>query len=189
MRLNTLHDLYVDQLRELYDAELQLVYALPKMADSANDAELARAFCDHLDKTRRHVRRLAQVFDHLEGKPDGKSCKAMEGLIKGSEDLTGQASRLFRPDADPAVLDAGLIAHARRIEHYEIAGYGTVCKYAETLGRNDDHDLLSLTLDEEKASDGTLAILAEQFINVHALVAVEARQFAFPDHSNSPVYP
>ncbi len=171
MMLNTLADLYVEQLRDLYDAEQQLVEALPKMADAANDGELARAFHDHLDKTRRHVRRLEQVFDQLGESPNGKSCKAMQGLIKESEGLMSQASRLFGQDADPAVLDAGLIAHAQRIEHYEIAGYGTVCTYAETLGRNDDHDLLGLTLDEEKAADDSLTLLAKQFINVQAAVA------------------
>lgn len=166
MTLNTLSDLYVLQLRDLHDAEQQQIEALPKMADAASDPALARSFHDHLDKTRRHVRRLNHIFEQLGESPIGKSCVAMQGLIQESEDLMSQAGHFFGPDADSGMLDAGLIAHARRIEHYEIAGYGTVCTYAETLDRPDDLDLLDMTLDEEKAADDSLTLLARQFISV-----------------------
>ncbi len=171
MPLKTLPDLYLNQLRDLYDAEQQLTEALPKMADAATHPELAQAFRDHLDQTRGQVQRLEQVFDGLGEKPSGETCAAMKGLVKEGEDLISKKDRLLWEDADPAVLDAGLIAAAQRVEHYEIAGYGTVCTYAEMLGRRDDRALLGQTLDEEKDTDDRLTRLARQVVNPAAATA------------------
>ncbi len=168
MPLNTLPDLYLEQLRDLYDAEQQLTNALPKMAEAASHPELAQAFHDHLDQTRGQVQRLEQVFDRLGEDPSGKTCQAMKGLIEEGEELIGKKNRLLGQDADPAVLDAGLIAAAQRVEHYEIAGYGTVCAYAEMLGHSQDHDLLGQTLEEEKDTDDRLSRLARRVVNPDA---------------------
>ena len=135
MPLRTLPELYVQQLRDLYDAERQLTEALPKMAGAAAHDDLAQAFRDHLDQTRQHAERLERVFDNLGERPSGHTCKAMRGLVKEGDEMIDEKYHFFSEDADPAVLDAGLIAAAQRVEHYEIAGYGTVCTYAEMLGR------------------------------------------------------
>src|SRR5205823_3118770 len=148
------------QLRDLYNAENQLVKALPKMAKAATDDQLKSAFEDHLDQTRTHVERLEQIFDKLGTKASGKKCKAMEGLIAEGKEAMDE-------DATPEVMDASLIAAAQRVEHYEIAGYGTVRAYAELLGENEAANLLQQTLDEEKEADQTLNEIAEQ-INVEA---------------------
>ena len=168
MSLRTLPELYLDQLRDLYDAEQQLVDALPKMEEAASHERLAQAFREHLAQTRGHVQRLEQVFDSIGESPSGKTCKAMKGLIAEGEELIDEKSKLLGEDADPSVLDAGLIAAAQRVEHYEIAGYGTVCTYAEMLGRADDHDLLGQTLDEEKDTDDRLTGLAKHVVNPDA---------------------
>jgi ferritin-like metal-binding protein YciE len=161
MKLNTLQDLYVEELQDLYSAETQLVKALPKMAEAASSDELRAAFEEHLEQTKEHVERLEQVFESLESSPKGKKCKGMEGLIE-------EAKELLEEDADPEVLDAGLIAAAQRVEHYEIAVYGCVCTYAKLLGREEDLDLLGQTLDEEKEADENLTDIAESAINVDA---------------------
>src|SRR4051794_36052198 len=127
MKLDSLHDLLVSELKDLYSAENQLVKALPKMAKAASSAELRDAFTQHLEVTRGQVERLEQVFAELDVSPRGKKCKAMEGLIE-------EGKELLEEDADPAVLDAALIAAAQRVEHYEIAGYGCVRTFAEHLG-------------------------------------------------------
>ena len=171
MPLNTLPDLYLNQLRDLYDAENQLLDALPKMAEAAAHPELAQAFHDHLDQTRIQVQRLKQVFSTIGEDPSGETCQAMKGLIKEGEELIGKKDQLLGEDADPSVLDAGLIAAAQRVEHYEIAGYGTVCTYAEMLGRTDDHALLGETLDEEKDTDDRLTRLARRVVNPDAATA------------------
>ena len=143
MTPKNLQDLYVHQLRDLYSAESQFVEALPTMAEEATSPELERAFGTHLEETRRQKERLEQIFDRLEASPGGQTCQAMKGLIKEAKDLISDASSFFGSDAPAAVLDAGLIAQAQRVEHYEISAYGTVATYAETLGRREDHRLLS----------------------------------------------
>src|SRR5262249_44590673 len=151
-------DLFVNELRDLYNAENQLVKALPKMAKSASSPELRQGFEEHLEQTRHHVERLEQVFEQLGTKARGKKCQAMEGLIDEGKDLMDE-------DAEPPVMDAGLIAAAQKVEHYEIAGYGTVRTWAEHLGHHEAAELLQQTLDEEKQTDQKLTRLAEQMVN------------------------
>jgi ferritin-like metal-binding protein YciE len=161
MKLGSLHDLYVDELKDLYSAENQLLKALPKMADAASSGELRTAFEDHLEETRGQVRRLEQIFKKLDASPKGKKCKAMAGLIDEGKEVMGK-------EAEPAVLDAALIAAAQRVEHYEMAGYGCVRTYARLLGDQDAANLLQETLDEEAAADKKLTELAETVINAEA---------------------
>jgi len=161
MKLESLHDLFVNELRDLYSAENQLVKALPKMAKAAGSAELRSGFEEHLEQTRHHVERLEQIFEQLEAKPKGKKCAAMEGLIEEGKELLSE-------DAEESVMDAGLIAAAQKVEHYEIASYGTVRTWAEQLGHHEAAELLRQTLDEEKATDEKLTHLAEQMINDQA---------------------
>lgn len=160
MELETLKDLYVEELRDLYNAEKQLLKALPKMAKAAASRQLATAFKGHLTQTKVHVERLETIFDTLGIRPGGKKCKAMEGLIKEGADL-------MKEDAEPEVMDAGLIAAAQRVEHYEMAGYGCVRTYAQVLGASAAVKLLQQTLDEEGDTDKKLTSLAER-INVQA---------------------
>ena len=160
MKLDTLRDLFVDELKDLYSAERQLLKALPKMAKAASSAELKRAFESHLKETTVQVERLDQVFAGLDASPKGKKCKAMEGLVEEGADW-------IEEDAEPDVMDAGLIAAAQRVEHYEIAGYGCVRTYAQLLGETKAATLLQKTLDEEGAADKKLTQLAER-INVEA---------------------
>jgi ferritin-like metal-binding protein YciE len=164
MKLNSLEELFLQQLRDLYSAENQLVKALPKMAQAANYPELRSAFEEHLDETRNQVQRLQTIFERLGKKASGEKCKGMEGLIEEGEEM-------IKMDAEPAAKDAGLIAAAQRVEHYEIAGYGTVRAYAEILGHREAVDLLQETLDEEKEIDEQLTGLAESLINVDAVRA------------------
>lgn len=153
MRLNTMKDLYIDQLRDLYSAEDQLIRALPKMAQAANSTDLQEAFRNHLGETREHKQRLEQVFAGMGVSPQGETCQAMQGLISEGEDI-------ISAQADPAVKDAALIAAAQRVEHYEIAGYGTVRTFADELGDGDAKSLLQKTLDEEGSADKKLTSLA-----------------------------
>ena len=162
MELNTLRDLYVDELKDLWSAEKQLVKALPKMAKAANDPELSKAFMTHLRQTEQQVKRLEQVFEDLGESPRGKKCVGMEGLIEEGQELIQE-----RPDPD--VLDAGLISKAQHIEHYEIAGYGTVRTYAQLLGAERQAQLLQQTLDEEGQTNKLLTQLAESSINIEAV--------------------
>ena len=162
--LHSFDDLYVQQLRDLYSAETQLIEALPKMADAAAHPELKRAFQDHLEVTRQQKDRLQQIFRTLDQDPEGHTCQAMKGLIKEGNDIV-------MADADPAVRDAGLIAAAQRVEHYEMAGYGTVRTFAERLGRPDDARLLQQTLDEEGQADELLNRIAMQVVNADAVHA------------------
>jgi ferritin-like metal-binding protein YciE len=161
MEMEELRDLYVEQLRDLYHAENQLVKALPKMAKAASDEQLKTAFLDHLEETKGHVERLTQVFERLGVKVAGKKCKAMEGLI-------AEGGEMIDEDAAPEVKDAGLIAAAQRVEHYEMAGYGTVRAYAKLLGDTAQARILQQTLDEEGAADKKLTQLAESVINIAA---------------------
>jgi ferritin-like metal-binding protein YciE len=164
MKLKTLHDLYVDELKDLYNAEHQILKALPKMAAAASNADLAKAFTDHLAQTKGHVDRLDKIFKKLDVSPKGKTCKAMEGLLEEGKEVLDE-------DADPCVKDAALIAAAQRVEHYEMAGYGCVRTFARLLGEKQAADLLQETLDEEGAADKKLTKLAETVINVEALAA------------------
>ena len=166
MALGSLHDLYVEELRDLYNAENQLLKALPKMARAASDESLRAAFEEHLEVTRGQVDRLDRIFKKLGEKPTGKKCVAMEGLIK-------EGKEMMEENAAPAVLDAALIAAAQKVEHYEIAGYGTVRTYARMLGYEEAADLLQETLDEEGETDQKLTDLAESVINVEAEEAEE----------------
>jgi ferritin-like metal-binding protein YciE len=160
-KFNSFEDLLVEQLQDLYDAEQRLTKALPKMADAARNPALKAAFQEHLRQTEGQVARLEQVFKMLGKAPQSKACEAMKGLIEEGQEV-------INAGGDPAVKDAGLIAAAQRVEHYEIAGYGTVRTFAQRLGRQDAARLLQQTLDEEAATDKKLTALAEQFINPKA---------------------
>ncbi|HLZ43799.1 MAG TPA: ferritin-like domain-containing protein [Candidatus Sulfotelmatobacter sp.] len=155
MRKDSLRQLYVDELRDLYNAETQLVKALPKMAKASSNAELRQAFEEHLRQTSEQVSRLEQIFEMLDEKPSGKKCLGMDGLIK-------EGSETMQEDYEDAVMDAAIIGAAQRVEHYEIAGYGTVRTFAELLGENEHVSLLEETLEEEKQADEKLTQLAEQ---------------------------
>ncbi len=154
MQLNSLHDLFIDQLRDLYDAESQIVAALPKMSSAASSRELRQAFQHHLQQSREHLRRLEDVFDDLGQNPIGEHCPAMEGLIQEGE-------KIIMAGGDTSVKDAALIAAAQRVEHYEMAGYGAVRTYAKELGYKDAEKLLQQTLNEEGEADKLLTKLAE----------------------------
>jgi ferritin-like metal-binding protein YciE len=164
MEMNTLRDLYLDELKDLWSAEKQLVKAIPKMAKAANDPELVKAFQTHLRQTERQVERLERIFEELGESPRGKKCIGMEGLIE-------EGNELIKERPDPDVLDAGLIAKAQHIEHYEIAGYGTVRTYAQLMGADRQAQLLQETLDEEGETDKLLTQLAESSINIEAASA------------------
>jgi len=159
--LTSLQDLLVEQLQDLYDAEQQLTEALPKMAKAAKNPQLQQAFTAHLTETQGHVDRLAQVFQSIGEKAERKTCKAMKGLIE-------EGSEAINEDAAPEVKDAALIAAGNRVEHYEMAGYGTVRTFAEQLGFSDAAQLLQQTLDEEVAADQKLTQLAETRVNPQA---------------------
>ena len=160
-RMNTLKDLYVSELRDLYSAEKQILKALPKMAKAASAPELQDAFKSHLTQTKGHVDRLEKIFEDLGLKPTGKTCKAMEGLVE-------EGRELIEEKPEPHVLDAGLIAAAQRVEHYEMAGYGSVRTFAKQLGESDAVKLLQQTLDEEGETDKKLTQLAESLVNIGA---------------------
>lgn len=159
--MQTLKDLYIDQLKDIYSAETQLMEALPKMAKAAADSQLQQAFEHHLEETRRHVERLEKIFDNLDTPPGGETCEAMQGLIKEGE-------KMVKKDADNDVKDAGLIASAQRVEHYEIAAYGTVRTFAQRLGMSEAAELLQETLDEEKNADTKLSNIAMSDVNKSA---------------------
>lgn len=158
---NSLDDLFYDQLKDLYDAEQRLTDALPKMADAASSNELQQAFRQHLSETEHHVDRLERVFEMIGKDADRKTCDAMKGLISEGEEV-------LDADGDREVRDAALIAAAQRVEHYEIAAYGTARNFAQRLGRDDVARLLQETLDEEGSADKRLTGLAESQINPRA---------------------
>ncbi|HEX5831109.1 MAG TPA: ferritin-like domain-containing protein [Gemmatimonadaceae bacterium] len=163
MALNSLEQLYVASLRDLYDAEQQILASLPKMAEKATHPELRRGFEKHQRQTQEQVRRLEQIFESLGEPAKGESCDGMKGLIKEGEKKMKKA--------EPDTLDAALIGDAQKIEHYEIAGYGTVRTWAEQLGREQDARLLQQTLDEEGETDKLLTEIAERVVNLDALHA------------------
>src|SRR5918999_5718827 len=164
MEMQTLRDLYIDEFKDLWSAEKMLVKALPKMAKAASHPELAKAFTTHLRQTEQQVKRLEQIFDELGESPRGKKCIGMEGLIEEGQEL-------LKEKPDPDVLDAGLISKAQHVEHYEIAGYGTVRTYARLLGFERQAQLLQETLDEEGETDKLLTQLAESSVNIEAATA------------------
>lgn len=161
---NPLEELLVDELKDLYSAENQILKALPKMAKAASAPELKRAFERHLEETRRQVERLDQIGEALDIRLTGKKCKGMEGLIEEGKEVMSE-------DFDENTLDAGLIGAAQKVEHYEIAAYGTARAHAAMLGYNKAVKLLQQTLDEEGATDKKLTALAESVINVEAVQA------------------
>jgi ferritin-like metal-binding protein YciE len=171
MTSNSLKQLYEEELRNLFDAESQLVEALRKMAKTAQFEDLGAAFQEHLEQTQEHIRRLGEIFEDLDKGPKGRKCKGMEGLIEESVEMIAYNSA---SDA----MDAALILSAQRIEHYKIASYGCVCEYARLLGHGDAISLLELTLAEEKESDDKLTGLAEE-INAFA---VDSQQDETDDH-------
>jgi len=161
-----LKELYVDELKDLYNAENQLVKALPKMAKASSSEELRQGFEQHLEQTRGHVERLEKIFESLDESPKGKKCAGMEGLVK-------EGSEVMDEDFDGALMDAALIGAAQRVEHYEIAAYGTVAEFAKLLGENEHVSLLEETLQEEKETDEKLTELAKE-INSQANEGTEA---------------
>jgi len=160
-KMATLEDLYMDLLKDLYSAEKQLVKALPKMAKAAQSTDLRKAFEEHLGQTEEHVERIERIFSELEGSPRGKKCVGMEGLVE-------EGNELLKEDVEPDVLDAGLIAAAQKVEHYEIASYGTARAWAERMGYNNAARLLQQTLDEESTANEKLTQIAESHVNMEA---------------------
>lgn len=160
MEMESLKDLFVEELKDLYSAENQILKALPKMIKKATSKQLKSGFEQHLKETQGQVERLEKIFEELGQSPKGKKCKGMEGVLADGKEL-------MEEDAEPEVMDAGLISAAQHVEHYEIAGYGCVRTYAELLGHNNFANLLQKTLDEESATDKKLTELARN-INVQA---------------------
>jgi len=166
MMLNSLSDLLLDQVRDLHSAETQLVAALPKMAKGASSANLQELFSEHLEQTREHVERLKRIAEMLGGKPTGKTCKAMKGLIEEGKEALGEKG-------EDAVLDVGLVAAAQRVEHYEIAAYGTAIALAQKVGNNKVVAILEKTLAEEKGADKLLTGVCEDHLFQEATVESE----------------
>ena len=162
MELETLKDLYIHELKDLYSAEKQLTKALPKMAKAASDEQLADGFQKHLEQTEEHVNRLEQILESHDETTRGPRCKGMEGLIE-------EGKEIIEEDADEEVRDAGLISAAQHVEHYEIAGYGCARTYAELLGDTKGAQLLRTTLEEETVTDKKLTELAKTMINLKAM--------------------
>jgi ferritin-like metal-binding protein YciE len=160
MEMESLRDLFVEELRDLYSAENQILKALPRMIKKASSRDLKSRFEQHSKETQGHVERLDKIFQELDESPRGKKCKGMEGIIADGKEWMSQ-------DAEPEVMDAGLISAAQHMEHYEIAGYGTVRTYADLLGHSNMVGLLQSTLDEEKATDEKLTQVAGN-INMQA---------------------
>lgn len=163
----TLHDAFLDELRDTYDAEKQLTKALPKLAKASSNPELRQAFESHLEETRGQIERLEQVFESLDEKVRGKHCDGIAGIIE-------EGKSIMEEDFDETTMDACLVAAGQRAEHYEMAAYGTLVAWAQALGHADAADLLQQTLDEEKAADETLSGLAEGGINQSAADATNA---------------
>lgn len=161
MKLNNLKDLLIHELKDIYNAEQQITKALPKMMKECSSDKLRQAFQDHLQVTEKQIQRLEKVFEMIGEKATGEKCKAMEGIIKECESMMSER-------ADKSVMDAALIACAQRVEHYEIAAYGTVRTYANQLGMRDVVQQLEMTLEEEKKTDALLTQIAEQAVNIKA---------------------
>jgi ferritin-like metal-binding protein YciE len=161
VQLETLHDLYVEEIKDLYSAETQILKAMPRMIKAATHPQLKKAFTKHERQTREQVKRLERICKELGEKPTGKKCHGMEGLLEEGKDLIKE-----KPEKE--VLDAGLISAAQHVEHYEIAGYGTCRTWAQLLGYTRQVQLLQATLDEEKQTDLDLTMIAEGAINIEA---------------------
>lgn len=161
MTVNTLNDLFLETLRDLYYVEKKLVKTLPKMAQKASSEDLKEAIESHLSETENHVRRLEQVFELLDQKASAKTCEALEGLIREAEEVMGEI-------ADEQTLDAAIISSAQTVEHYEIARYGTLACWAAEIGNNEVAELLEQTLEEERAADEKLSEIAEDAVNQRA---------------------
>jgi ferritin-like metal-binding protein YciE len=161
MSMESLMDLYIDELKDLYNAENQLLKALPRMARKAASPDLKAAFEEHLGQTEGQVNRLEKIFKRLGEKPTGKTCKAMKGLVEEGKEIIDE-------EGEESVLDAALIGAAQKVEHYEIAGYGTARTFASMLGEEDAVELLQQTLDEEGETNKKLTALAESFVNPEA---------------------
>jgi ferritin-like metal-binding protein YciE len=161
MQLETLEDLYIHELKDLYSAEKQLIRALPKMAKAAKNQQLAAGFQEHLEQTKEHAARIEKILSGHKQSTRGSKCRGMEGLI-------AEGAEMIEEEADPEVKDAGLISAAQRVEHYEIAGYGSARTYAEMLGDKEGATLLQKTLNEEEQTDQKLTHLAKSSINVAA---------------------
>lgn len=161
MALATMHDLMIEELKDLYSAETQLVKALPKMAKGVSAPSLRKAFEDHLVQTQEQVSRLEQIFEMLGTSPRGKKCKGMEGLLE-------EAVEMLEEDGDEQVKDAGIIASAQRVEHYEIAAYGSTLAFATLMGHTEIAELLETTLNEEKEADVLLSSIATEEVNAAA---------------------
>lgn len=159
--MNTLKDLFEDELRDVYDAEKRVLKALPRMAKAASNEQLRAMLTQHVEETRGQIERLEQVFESLDAKPRGKRCMGMEGIL-------AEGAELMEEDGEEAVLDAGFIAASQRVEHYEITAYGTLMAWAKTLGLDDALELLQENEQEEKAADQKLSQLAESVINQQA---------------------
>lgn len=166
MKLDTIEKLYISELRDLYSAENQLLKALPKMAKAASSQELKDSFEKHLKQTKGHVDRLEQIFQQLNESPKGKTCHGMKGLIE-------EGSEILKEDGEDSVLDAGIIVAAQKVEHYEIASYGSVRTFANLLGKDDAAGLLQSTLDEESETNEILNRLAETVVNPEALIETQ----------------
>jgi ferritin-like metal-binding protein YciE len=158
---NSLDDLFVEQIEDLYDAEQRLTKALPKMAEASNSSQLKQAFQSHLTETEGHVSRLERIFSELNREPKRETCEAMKGLIAEGEEM-------IKAHGDPDIKDAALIAAAQRVEHYEMSGYGTARTFAQRLGMTEAASLLQQTLEEEKAADEKLNMIAEASVNPKA---------------------
>ena len=163
MKLDNLQQLFVKELRDLYDAENQITEALPKLIDAAHHPELKSALREHLQVTKQQISRLEQIFQKLHQKPTGETCKGMKGVIKEGDEIVSGGG-------DPSTVDAGIISAAQRVEHYEMAGYGTVRTYAQLLGQQEMARLLQQTLDEEAEADQKLSQIAGS-VNVEAKAA------------------
>jgi ferritin-like metal-binding protein YciE len=161
MEMESLQDLFVEELRDLYSAENQILKAGPKMVKAVENQELKAALQEHLKITEKQVQRLDKIFKKLGEKPTGKKCHGMEGLLDENKELMGE-------DADQDVLEAGLIVGQQKVEHYEIAGYGSVVTFAKLLGDDESAKLLAQTLDEEEKADKLLTDIAERTINIEA---------------------
>jgi ferritin-like metal-binding protein YciE len=169
MEMSNLQDLWVENLKDLYSAENQILKALPKAAKKIENEELRSALEQHVEETQGHVERLEQIMEKLGEKPGGKKCHGMEGLLE-------EAKELMSEDAEPEVLAAGLIVDCQKVEHYEIAGYGSAVTFAKLLGNEEAARLLGQTLDEEKATDQKLTAIAESSINIEAASGEESEE-------------
>lgn len=163
LKLDGLEKVFVQQLKDMYSAENQLLEALPKMAEAATSSKLGQAFKDHLKETQGHVKRLEKIFSSMDYKPGGHRCRAMEGLIEEGKEIIDE-------QGEPEARDAALICAAQKVEHYEMATYGTLRTYARTLGLDDACELLTETLREERNADSLLTDLAEHSINKLAML-------------------